>query len=247
MTIKRLSNWTIWSIYWLTLWKTSNPIYFCAAKRQGLYSYTRSTWCKPASSNSIRRFIRWWSGSKYSMSLRRENTAHGASSMRLPRTFTPPQQRVEGQVSRRSSLGHLQYSADKKPPYIRRNSFSCANDELSPTKLDFQSLKKRPSLLGGKLKSGSSRDTEGGGRNEKHSIVMLGAGGVGKTGIRDTVCIKFRLLSYATWWLVQSVHCLLFAFLPQPHKKRIPFYATFETNQQINFRLYHAARDCFEN
>lgn len=128
------------------------------------------------------------------MSLRRENTSapsrvfHGASSMRPPRTFTPPQQRAQGQASRRSSLGHLQYSPDKKPPYTRRNSFSCANDELSPNKLDFQSLKKRPSLLGGKLKSGSSRDTEGGGRNEKHSIVMLGTGGVGKTGIRHTVC-----------------------------------------------------------
>lgn len=122
------------------------------------------------------------------MSQRRENTApsrvfHGASSMRLPRTSTPPQQRAERQASRRGSLGHLQYSADKKPPYIRRNSFSCANDELSPNKFDFQSLKKRPSLLGGKLKSGSSRETEGGGRTEKHSIVMLGAGGVGKTAL----------------------------------------------------------------
>lgn len=131
------------------------------------------------------------------MSQRRENTApsrvfHGASSMRLPRTLTPPQQRAERQASRRGSLGHLQYSADKKPPYIRRNSFSCANDELSPNKFDFQSLKKRPSLLGGKLKSGSSRDTEGGGRTEKHSIVMLGAGGVGKTGIRDTVCTNVQ-------------------------------------------------------
>ena len=133
------------------------------------------------------------------MSLRRENTApsrvfHGASSMRLPRTLTPPQQRAERQVSRRGSLalGHLQYSADKKPPYSRRNSFSCANDELSPNKLDFQSLKKRPSLLGGKLKSGSSRDTDGGGSSEKHSIVMLGAGGVGKTGIRDAVCTKVQ-------------------------------------------------------
>ena len=132
------------------------------------------------------------------MSQRRENTApsrvfHGASSMRLPRTLTPPQQRAQGQVSRRGSLGHLQYSADKKPPYARRNSFSCANDELSPNKLDFQSLKKRPSLLGSKLKPGSSRDTEGGGRNEKHSIVMLGTGGVGKTGIRDTVCTNVQV------------------------------------------------------
>lgn len=123
------------------------------------------------------------------MSVRRENTApsrvfHGAPSMRLPpRSFTPPQQRAQGQVARRSSLGNIQYSADKKPPYSRRNSFSCGNVDLSPTKLDFQSLRKRPSLLSGKLKSGS-RDTEGGGgRNEKHSIVMLGAGGVGKTGI----------------------------------------------------------------
>ena len=126
------------------------------------------------------------------MSLRRENTApsrvfHGASAMRQPRTFTPPQQRAQGQVSRRGSLGHLQYSADKKPPYSRSRSFSCANDDLSPTKLDFQSLKKRPSLLGGKLLKSGSRDTEGGGRNEKHSIVMLGAGGVGKTGIRYSV------------------------------------------------------------
>lgn len=131
------------------------------------------------------------------MSLRRENTApsrvfYGAPSMRLPRTFTPPQQRPQGHVPRRGSLGHVQYSADKKPFHSRSKSFSCANDELSPTKLDFQSLKKRPSLLGGKLKSGS-KDTEGGGRNEKQSIVMLGAGGVGKTGIRlDTVCSKVQ-------------------------------------------------------
>lgn len=122
------------------------------------------------------------------MSLRRENTApsrmfYGASSMRLPRNFTPPQQRAHGQAPRRGSLGHIQYSADKKPCYSRSNSFSCANDDLSPTKLDFQSLKKRPSLLGGKLKSGS-KDTEGVACSEKHSIVILGAGGVGKTGIR---------------------------------------------------------------
>lgn len=123
------------------------------------------------------------------MSLRRENTApslmfyRGASSsMRLPRNFTPPQQR-RAQAPRRGSLGHIQYSADKKPCYSRSNSFSCANDDISPTKLDFQSLKKRPSLLGGKLKSGS-KDTEGVACSEKHSIVMLGAGGVGKTGTR---------------------------------------------------------------
>lgn len=123
------------------------------------------------------------------MSLRRENTApsrvlYGASSMRQPRTFTPPQQRAQRQFPRRGSLGHVQYSPDKKPLNGRRSSFSCVNDELSPTKLDFQSPKKRPSLLGGKLLKSGSRDTEGGGRNEKHSIVMLGAGGVGKTGIR---------------------------------------------------------------
>lgn len=100
--------------------------------------------------------------------------------MRQPRNFTPPQQRAHGQAPRRGSLGHL-YPSDKKPCTGRSNSLSCANDELSPTKLDFQSLKKRPSLLGSKLKSGS-KDTEGVACSEKHSIVMLGAGGVGKTG-----------------------------------------------------------------
>ena len=158
------------------------------------------------------------------MSLRRENTSapsrvfNGASSSRPPRTFTPPQQRAQGQASRRSSLGHLQYSPDKKPPYTRRNSFSCANDELSPNKLDFQSLKKRPSLLGGKLKSGSSRDTEGGGRNEKHSIVMLGTGGVGKTGIRHTVCTNAQT-AFKNNLVISSVSALsivrFFASAPQ--------------------------------
>ena len=107
--------------------------------------------------------------------------------MRQPRTLTPPQQRAQRQFPRRGSLGHVQYSADKKMLHTRSrsNSFSCANDEFSPTKLDFQSLKKRPSLLGGKLLKSGSRDAEGGSRNEKHSIVMLGAGGVGKTGIRQ--------------------------------------------------------------
>lgn len=123
------------------------------------------------------------------MSVRRENTAapprmsYGASSMRQPRNFTPPVQRAR-LGPRRGSVGHV-YSPEKKPPPFvsRSNSFSCANDEVSPTKLDFQSLKKRPSLLGNKLKlSGSTKDSEGGACSEKHSIVMLGAGGVGKTG-----------------------------------------------------------------
>ena len=120
------------------------------------------------------------------MSLRRENTApprmlYGAS-MRQPRNFTPPQQRrsSHGLTQRRGSLGHL-YSSNKKPLIGRSNSFSCANDDLSPTKLDFQSLKKRPSLLGAKFKSGN-KDPEGVACSEKHSIVMLGTGGVGKTG-----------------------------------------------------------------
>lgn len=128
------------------------------------------------------------------MSLRRENTAPpryyaGMWSMRQPRTFTPPQQRAH-QVARRGSLGLLPYSADKKPFTKRSNSFGCANDELSPTKLDFQSLKKRPSLLGSRLKTGS-KDTEAvsNGR-EKHSIVMLGAGGVGKTGKQQDLILK---------------------------------------------------------
>ena len=110
--------------------------------------------------------------------------------MRLPRNYTPPLQRAHSQAHRRGSLGHLQYSADKKPGYSRSSSFSCAHDDLSPTKLDFQSLKKRPSLLGGKLKS---KDTEGVTCSEKHSIVMLGAGGVGKTGIwLDKMCNNFQ-------------------------------------------------------
>ena len=159
------------------------------------------------------------------MSLRRENTAlprvsHGAPSTRLPRSFTPPQQRAQGQAARRSSLGNIQYSADKKPPYIRRNSFSCGNVDLSPTKLDFQSLKKRPSLLGGKLKSGSRDSEGGGGRNEKHSIVMLGAGGVGKTGIHCVVmfsAVKCNLVIRPV--RAQSiVRFLFFASAPQEDK-----------------------------
>lgn len=103
--------------------------------------------------------------------------------MRQPRNFTPPQQRrsTQGHAQRRGSLGHL-YSSDKKPLTTRSNSFSFANDDFSPTKLDFQSLKKRSSLLGGKFKSGN-KDPEGVACSEKHSIVMLGAGGVGKTAL----------------------------------------------------------------
>lgn len=113
------------------------------------------------------------------MSLRRENTAPprfcGTSSMRQPRSFTPPQQRSH-QFARRGSLGVLPYSADKKPLAKRSNSLGCANDDLSPTKLDFRSLKKRPSLLANKLKSGSKDAETASNGGEKHSIVMLGAG-----------------------------------------------------------------------
>jgi len=102
--------------------------------------------------------------------------------MRQPRSFTPPQQRSH-QFARRGSLGVLPYSADKKPFAKRSNSLGCANDELSPTKLDFQSSKKRPSLLANKLKSGSKDSETASNGGEKHSIVMLGAGGVGKTAM----------------------------------------------------------------
>ena len=120
------------------------------------------------------------------MSLRRENTTpprlYGTPSMRHPRTFTPPQQRTP-RVTRRGSLSLLPISAEKKPfsKIKRRNSFSCGNDDLSPTKLDFQSLK-RPSILGNKLKLGSKETGAVSNGGEKHGIVVLGAGGVGKTG-----------------------------------------------------------------
>ena len=125
------------------------------------------------------------------MSLRRENTApprfYGTSlAKRQPKhaSFTPPQQRAH-RVIRRGSLGVIQSnSAEKKLLFSKRsNSLGGANDEYSPTKLDFLSLKKRPSLLGtGKLKSGN-KDTEAvSNRTERHSMVILGAGGVGKTG-----------------------------------------------------------------
>lgn len=119
------------------------------------------------------------------MSLRRENTTpsrfYGTPSMRHPRTFTPPPQRAH-QVTRRCSLSLLSNSTEKKPFCKRSNSFGCGNDDLSPTKLDFQSLKKRPSLLGNKLKLGSKETEAVSNGGEKHAIVMLGAGGVGKTG-----------------------------------------------------------------
>lgn len=119
------------------------------------------------------------------MSLRRENATsarfNGTSSMRHPRTFTPPQQRAH-QVTRRCSLGQLPHSAEKKPSSKRSNSVGGGSDECSPTKLDFQSLKKRPSLLGNRLKSGSKESDAVSSGCEKQSIVMLGAGGVGKTG-----------------------------------------------------------------
>lgn len=125
------------------------------------------------------------------MSLRRENTApprfYGTSpAKRQPRaSFTSPQQRAH-QVIRRGSLGVIQSnSAEKKLLFSKRsNSLGGANDDYSPTKLDFQSLKKRPSLLGtGKLKSGNKETEAVSNRAEKHSMVILGAGGVGKTAL----------------------------------------------------------------
>lgn len=136
------------------------------------------------------------------MSLRRENTApprfYGTSlAKRQPRaSFTPPQQRAH-QVIRRGSLGVIQSnSAEKKLLFSKRsNSLGGANDDYSPTKLDFQSLKKRPSLLGtGKLKSGNKETEAVSNRAEKHSMVILGAGGVGKTGKHSNVELSLKSL-----------------------------------------------------
>lgn len=136
------------------------------------------------------------------MSLRRENTApprfYGTSpAKRQPRaSFTPPQQRAH-QVIRRGSLGVIQSnSAEKKLLFSKRsNSLGGANDDYSPTKLDFQSLKKRPSLLGtGKLKSGNKETEAVSNRAEKHSMVILGAGGVGKTGKHSNLALSFKSL-----------------------------------------------------
>ena len=136
------------------------------------------------------------------MSLRRENTApprfYGTSpAKRQPRaSFTPPQQRTH-QVIRRGSLGVIQSnSAEKKLLFSKRsNSLGGANDDYSPTKLDFQSLKKRPSLLGtGKLKSGNKETEAVSNRAEKHSMVILGAGGVGKTGKHSNVELSLKSL-----------------------------------------------------
>ena len=136
------------------------------------------------------------------MSLRRENTApprfYGTSpAKRQPRaSFTPPQQRAH-HVIRRGSLGVIQSnSAEKKLLFSKRsNSLGGANDDYSPTKLDFQSLKKRPSLLGtGKLKSGNKETEAVSNRAEKHSMVILGAGGVGKTGKHSNLALSFKSL-----------------------------------------------------
>ena len=136
------------------------------------------------------------------MSLRRENTApprfYGTSlAKRQPRaSFTPPQQTAH-QVIRRGSLGVIQSnSAEKKLLFSKRsNSLGGANDDYSPTKLDFQSLKKRPSLLGtGKLKSGNKETEAISNRAEKHSMVILGAGGVGKTGKHSNLELSLKSL-----------------------------------------------------
>lgn len=136
------------------------------------------------------------------MSLRRENTApprfYGTSpAKRQPRaSFTPPQQRAH-HVIRRGSLGVIQSnSAEKKLLFSKRsNSLGGANDDYSPTKLDFQSLKKRPSLLGtGKLKSGNKETEAVSNRAEKHSMVILGAGGVGKTGKHSNLALSLKSL-----------------------------------------------------
>lgn len=123
--------------------------------------------------------------SEFLMSLRRKSMPQSrfsaTSTMRHPRTYTPPQQRKQS-LSGRAGTGVLSYSVEKKPlpNRLRSNSSGCRNDYLSPARLDFQPLKKRPSLWGSKLKLGSKDSAT---VSEKYSIVMLGAGGVGKTAL----------------------------------------------------------------
>ncbi|XP_074639794.1 ras-like protein 1 [Acropora palmata] len=124
------------------------------------------------------------------MSLRRKSIPESGifttSTMRHPLTFTPPRQRKQSFSGRASAAGVISYSADRKllPSRRRSNSLGGKDHDLSPSKLDSQAFKKRPSLLGSKLKLGSKEtDHAVSNRTEKHSIVMLGAGGVGKTAL----------------------------------------------------------------
>lgn len=128
--------------------------------------------------------------SNFFMSLRRksipESGFFATSTMRHPLTFTPPQQRKQS-FSGRASAGVISYLADRKllPGRRRSNSVGGKDHDLSPSKLHCQSVKRRSSLLGSKLKLGSKEaDHAVSNRSERHSIVMLGAGGVGKTGKR---------------------------------------------------------------
>ena len=122
------------------------------------------------------------------MSLRKEHAAlsrvnYSASTMptmRDPGSFTPPQQRAGTRFPRRGSLS-LPSTAKEKPVMGRSSSVSCARLENSQPKLNFPSMRKPSSVLSGKLRSGPSKEAIPN-TSEKHSVVVLGTGGVGKTG-----------------------------------------------------------------
>lgn len=193
-TIKSLSLWTIWFLNWLTLLWKRDSLTTCVHFPQSIdkKSCKQHIW---GSSKLVRKqhAVMWkvWGRIQISfMSLRRksipESRFFATSTMRHPLTFTPPRQRKHS-FSGRASAGVISSSADGKllPSRRRSNSLGGKDHDLSPSKLDFQSFKKRPSLLGSKLKLGSKEaDHAVSNRTEKHSIVMLGAGGVGKTGKR---------------------------------------------------------------
>lgn len=86
-------------------------------------------------------------------------------------------------MPRRGSQPILSFK--EKPFKNRSNSISSSNHEMfGAVRPDIATLKKRPSLLGSKVRYGSKEGIQN--SSEKHSVVVLGVGGVGKTG--QTCC-----------------------------------------------------------